>query len=93
MKTKSTESEKRDNPLHLSAQQVEATVEASGLERQQFAERVGCGTSQLFKYQKEGLPPRMNSLVRAAILEQAIQHSVVASNAALREAIRKLRSE
>jgi hypothetical protein len=79
------------NLLHLSAAQVAATVEASGLSRGDFAAVVGCGTSQLFKYQKEGLPPRMNSEVRAALLEQAVQYSIVPSNAARREAIRKLK--
>ena len=79
--------------FHLNAEQVSQTVERSGLSRLEFSESVGCGTSQLFKYQKEGLPPRMNSHVRAAILEQAAQHGVVTSNAALREAIRKLKSE
>jgi hypothetical protein len=62
----------------------------SGLSRDAFAHLVGCGTSQLFKYSKEGLPPRMNSGVRAAILSQAVQQEVIASNAALREAIGKL---
>ncbi len=79
--------------LHLSAAQVAATIEASGLERQAFAALVGCGTSQLWKYQHEGLPPRVNCAVRAAILEQAAAHAVIPGNAALREAIRKLKSE
>lgn len=83
----------RPSALHLSAAQVAATVEASGLEQLEFAARVGCGTSQLWKYRQEGLPPRMNSLVHAAILEQAVQHAVISSNASLREAIRKLKSE
>jgi hypothetical protein len=78
------------DPLHLTSDQVSQTVEGSGLGRQEFAALVGCGTSQLFKYQKEGLPPRMNRSVRAAILTQAVQQGVIAQNAALREAIRKL---
>ena len=78
--------------LHLSAAEVAATIEASGQSRQDFAALVGCGTSQLWKYQKEGLPPRMNSVVRASMLEQAAQRGVVTMNAARREAIRKLRS-
>jgi hypothetical protein len=76
--------------IHLTAAQVTTTVEKSGLSRQEFAELVGCGTSQLFKYQKEGLPPRMNKLVQANILEQAVQHGVIQSNAALRAEIAKL---
>lgn len=79
--------------LHLSATQVMVTVEASGQSRQEFAALVGCGTSQLWKYQKEGLPPRMNPLVRASLLEQAAQRGVVPLNAARREAIRKLRRD
>lgn len=76
--------------LHLSAEQVCTAVERSGLTRHEFAQRVGCGTSQLFKYQKEGLPPRMNSSVRARVLEQAVDTGVVASSAALRAGIAKL---
>lgn len=81
---------KKSDALRLTADQVELTVERSGLSRQEFAELVGCGTSQLFKYQKEGLPPRMNRLVRAAILNQAVEHGVKMQNAVLRESIRKL---
>ena len=74
----------------LTADQVCATVERSGLTRQEFAERVGCGTSQLFKYQKEGLPPRMNKLVRAKILQSAMESGVIPQSAALRAEIAKL---
>ena len=76
--------------FHLNAEQVSETVERSGLSRLEFCESVGCGTSQLFKYQKEGLPPRMNREVRARILEQAVRLGVVQANAALRSTIRKL---
>lgn len=65
-------------------------VERSGLERREFAEKVGCGTSQIFKYQKEGLPPRMNRLVRANILQLAVQLGVVPPGAAVRENVAKL---
>jgi len=74
----------------LTAEQVSATVERSGLSRQEFAARVGCGTSQLFKYQKEGLPPRMNRLVQANILQVAVETEVLPSNAVLRATIAKL---
>jgi len=60
-----------------------ATVECSGLSRQEFAEKVGCGTSQIFKYQKEGLPPRMNKLVRASILEMEMEMGVLPESAAI----------
>lgn len=76
--------------LELSAEQVCATVEGSGLTRQEFSAHVGCGTSQLFKYQKEGLPPRMNRLVHANILQMAIEAGVLAPNAGLRATIGKL---
>lgn len=74
----------------LTAEQVQATVERSGLSRQEFAAHVGCGTSQLFKYEKEGLPPRMDRLVRAGILAEAVKHGVVSENASVRAEIQKL---
>jgi len=55
---------------------MRAVVEASGLSRLEFAELVGCGSSQIFKYQKEGLPPRMNQAVKAHILKMAAQAGV-----------------
>jgi hypothetical protein len=75
---------------HLCAEQVSETIARSGLERLEFAESVGCGTSQLWKYSKEGLPPRMNREVRARILQHAARLGVLQPNAALRSAIRKL---
>jgi hypothetical protein len=51
---------------------------------------VGCGTSQLFKYQKEGLPPRLNRIVHANILRMALQTGVLPQNAALLALINKL---
>ncbi|MBV9470001.1 MAG: helix-turn-helix domain-containing protein [Abitibacteriaceae bacterium] len=75
---------------HLTAEQVQATLERSGLTRQEFAARVGCGTSQLFKYEKEGLPPRMNREVQANLLRLAIEHGVIPQNAGQRAKINKL---
>lgn len=69
---------------------MQAVVERRGLSRQEFAAQVGCGTSQLFKYEKEGLPPRMNRLVRAAILAQAMHFGVTPSTAAMRAKISSL---
>ena len=69
---------------------MSATIQRSGLSRQEFAATVGCGTSQLFKYQKEGLPPRMNKLVRANILEMAMEMGVLPESVALRANISKL---
>jgi hypothetical protein len=80
----------KSNPLHLTGQQVSDTIARSALSRQEFAGQVGCGSSQLFKYQKEGLPPRMNAVVRARILEQAVELGVITANAALRAGIAKL---
>ncbi|HEX8551080.1 MAG TPA: hypothetical protein VF681_05935 [Abditibacteriaceae bacterium] len=74
----------------LTAEQVSETVKRSDLARQEFAAEVGCGTSQLFKYEKEGLPPRMDKLVRANILNRAVELGVVAQNAAARAEIKKL---
>ena len=79
-----------DSPLHLSAEQVAETVSRSGLSRLEFCESVGCGTSQLWKYQKEGLPPSMNREVRARILQHAARLGIVQPNATLRSAMRKL---
>lgn len=90
MREKSFDGHSFTNLHHLSAAQVTATVEASGLTRQEFARQVGCGTSQLFKYGQEGLPPRMDHAVRAAILQHAVQHGVITGNAALRAGIQKL---
>ena len=74
----------------MTAAQVVATIKATGMSRLEFAEYVGCGTSQLFKYEKEGLPPKSNKLVRANILKLAIQHGVLAENAARRKNVEKL---
>jgi hypothetical protein len=74
----------------LSAAQVAAIVQRSGISRDQLAKQLGCGTSQLFKYEKEGLPPRMDRHVRAAILQLGMDTEVLPSNAALRGAISKL---
>lgn len=74
----------------LTAQQVSAIVQQSGLSRQELAEQLGCGTSQLFKYQKEGLPPRMDRLVRARILQLGIDTGVLAPNALMRANVSKL---
>lgn len=90
MKAKSSAARAPVNPHHLSAAQVTATIQASGLTRQEFAQQVGCGTSQLFKYGQEGLPPRMDRAVRAAILQSAVQYGIVPGNAALRAGIQKL---
>jgi hypothetical protein len=75
---------------HLTASQVTETVELSGLTRQEFAADVGCGTSQIFKYQEEGFPPRMDRLVRARILRKAIEVGVVTETATARAEIDKL---
>jgi hypothetical protein len=74
----------------LTADQVRATVEASGMTHQDFAAHVGCGSSQMWKYQKEGLPPRMNRQVRANILELASQAGVLPQNARVRVLVQKL---
>jgi hypothetical protein len=44
----------------------------------------------MWKYQKEGLPPRMYRLVRANILEAAAQAGVISHNARLRNQVQKL---
>lgn len=75
---------------NLSAEQVTAIVKRTGLDAQVLSEKLGCGTSQLFKYQKEGLPPRMNRQVRAAILQMGIETGVLTDNAATRATITKL---
>jgi DNA-binding transcriptional regulator YiaG len=90
MKPQKSEKHAKTKIQHLSADQVSETVERSGLSRQEFAAQVGCGTSQLFKYQQEGLPPRMNTLVRANILKRAVDAGVVTSNAAARSKVQKL---
>jgi hypothetical protein len=82
----------KEPSMTLSAEQVQATMEALGLSHQEFAAQVGCGASQMWKYQKEGLPPRMNRAVKAAILEAAESVGVLVSNAQLRETRRKLAS-
>jgi hypothetical protein len=74
----------------LSAAQMQATLQALGLTHQEFAAQVGCGASQIWKYQSEGLPPRMNREVRAHILEAAAQAGVIPHNAATRATIEKL---
>ncbi len=75
---------------NLSADQVCALVEKSGLTPTEVCERVGCGTSQLFKYQKEGLPPRMNRRVRAALLQLGMETGVLPANALVRASVAKL---
>jgi len=77
MKTRVTENPNLQNRPTLNAAQVRATVAASGMSRLEFAAHVGCGTSQLFKYQKEGLPPRMNKEVKENIFNMAVQVGVV----------------
>jgi DNA-binding transcriptional regulator YiaG len=77
----------------LSAAQVAVIVERTGLSREEVAQQLGCGTSQLFKYEKEGLPPRMNRAVRAAILQLGIDTGVLADNALTRATISKLAKE
>jgi len=74
----------------LTAVQVAEIVKATGRNREEVAELLGCGTSQLFKYEKEGLPPRMNREVRAAILQLGIETQVLPANAAMRTTISKL---
>lgn len=74
----------------LTAEQVRTTIAASGLTHQEFAAQVGCGSSQMWKYQKEGLPPRMNRQVRANILELAAQAGVLPQNARVRAHVKKL---
>ncbi|HEX8371886.1 MAG TPA: hypothetical protein VF585_03830 [Chthoniobacterales bacterium] len=75
---------------HLTAGQVCEIVRRSGLTRHDFAADVGCGTSQIFKYQEEGLPPRMNRLVRSNILRRAMEFGIVPETAAARAEIQKL---
>lgn len=74
----------------LTAAQVTDIVQRTGLSREEVAQQLGCGTSQLFKYEKEGLPPRMNREVRAAILRLGIETKVLPANAATRATITKL---
>ena len=74
----------------LSAAQVAAIVTRSGRSRDELAQHLGCGTSQLFKYEKEGLPPRMNRQVRAAILQLGTETGVLPANAGMRAIIAKL---
>lgn len=83
-------SAKPDGIQTLSAEQVQATIAALNTTHQEFAAQVGCGASQMWKYQKEGLPPRMNRLVRANILEAASQAGVISHNACLRNRVQKL---
>lgn len=75
---------------NLTAAQVSAIVERTGSSPQELCKQLGCGTSQLFKYQKEGLPPRMNRQVRAAILQLGIETGVLPDNAVARASISKL---
>lgn len=81
MKTRATETPHLQNRPTLNAAQVRATVAASGMSRLEFAQYVGCGTSQLFKYEKEGLPPRMNKEVKQNIFDMAVQVGVVEKSA------------
>ena len=81
---------KSDSIQTLSAEQVQATIAALNTTHQEFAAQVGCGASQMWKYQKEGLPPRMNRLVRANILEAAAEAGVISHNARLRNQVQKL---
>lgn len=66
----------------LTAAQVTAIVHRTRLSRDEVAKHLACGTSQLFKYEKEGLPPRMNRQVRAAILKLGLETQVLPANAA-----------
>jgi DNA-binding transcriptional regulator YiaG len=75
---------------NLSSAQVTAIVQRTGLSREELAQQLGCGTSQLFKYEKEGLPPRMNKEVKAAILQLGIETQVLPANAATRAVVSKL---
>ena len=75
---------------NLTAAQVTAIVQRTGPSREEVAQRLGCGTSQLFKYEKEGLPPRMNRQVRAAILQLGLETEVLPANATTRATIAKL---
>jgi hypothetical protein len=74
----------------LTAAQVAEIVQRSQRSREDLAQHFGCGTSQLFKYEKEGLPPRMNRQVRAAILQMAVETQVLPANSAIRAVISKL---
>jgi hypothetical protein len=74
----------------LSAVQMKELLTKLDITHQELAARVGCGASQMWKYVQEGLPPRMNREVRAAILEQAAQCGVLPQNAATRAHISKL---
>ena len=74
----------------LSASQVSAIIKQTGLGIQELSAKLGCGTSQLFKYQKEGLPPRMNREVRAAIVQLGVEMGVLADNAVARSSVNKL---
>jgi hypothetical protein len=67
-------------------------MEAMNLSHQEFAQQVGCGASQMWKYMHEGLPPRMNRAVKAAILDAAEEAGILPQSAALRERRRKLAS-
>ena len=78
---------------NLTSAQVTEIVQRTGCNREELAQQLGCGTSQLFKYEKEGLPPRMNRQVRAAILQLGIETQVLTGNAALRSVISKLSKE
>jgi transcriptional regulator with XRE-family HTH domain len=80
----------KTNSLTLSAAQVQATIKALNLTHQEFAEQVGCGASQMWKYQSEGLPPRMNREVRANILDAAAQAGIITNNSATRATVTKL---
>ena len=88
MKTKTRKPQNQSQDL--TATQITAIVNQSGLSREEFSQRVGCGTSQLFKYQKEGLPPRLNRMVHANILRMALETGVLPQNAALLARIDKL---
>jgi hypothetical protein len=74
----------------LNAAQMNELLTKLGVSHQELAAQVGCGASQMWKYVQEGLPPRMNREVRAAILEQATQCGVLPQNAATRSHIAKL---
>lgn len=89
-----TRTESKSQSLQeISAAQMTEIVRRSGLSRDELAQQIGCGTSQLFKYEKEGLPPRMNREVRAAILQLGVDTEVLAGNAVARATISKLSKE
>jgi len=62
----------------LTAEQIKAARAGAGLNQWDFAARVGCSRNQLQVYEKNGLPARMNRLVRANLLRAAKRAKVTA---------------